>query len=121
MKTVSAGNLFTHPYMMCSFMFVGEFSVLIAYKIKICWLARKAFKNPVVINPISHEENITCQKQLKMNPNPFLLAIPAVLDLSASTLMFIALTMTPASIYQMMRGSVTIITALMSMIFLKRK
>ena len=107
--------------MMCSFMFVGELCVFIAYGIKKCWLARKAIKNPNVINPIQPEANLTGQKQLKTNPNPFLLAIPAVLDLSASTLMFIALTMTPASIYQMMRGSVTIITALMSMIFLKRK
>jgi hypothetical protein len=56
-----------------------------------------------------------------MNPNPFLLAIPAAFDFTASTLMFVALTMTPASVYQMMRGSVTVITAVLSMIFLKRK
>lgn len=61
------------------------------------------------------------QKQLKMNPSPFLLAIPAAFDFTASSLMFIALTMTPPSIYQMMRGSVTVITAIFSIIFLKRK
>ena len=52
------------------------------------------------------------QKQLKMNPSPLLLAIPAAFDFTASSLMFIALTMTPASVYQMMRGFVTVITAL---------
>lgn len=61
------------------------------------------------------------EKQLKMNPSPFLLAIPAAFDFTASSLMFIALTMTPPSIYQMMRGSVTVITAVFSIIFLKRK
>ena len=50
-----------------------------------------------------------------------MLAIPAGFDFSASSLMFIALTMTPASVYQMMRGSVTVITALLSMIFLGKK
>jgi drug/metabolite transporter (DMT)-like permease len=35
--------------------------------------------------------------------------------------MFIALTMCPASVYQMMRGSIVVITALMSMAFLGRK
>lgn len=60
------------------------------------------------------------EKQLKMNPSPFLLAIPAAFDFTASSLMFIALTMTPASVYQMMRGSVTVITAIFSIIFLKR-
>ena len=61
------------------------------------------------------------QKQLKMNPSPLLLAIPAAFDFTASSLMFIALTMTPASVYQMMRGFVTVITSLLSMIFLKKK
>jgi len=56
-----------------------------------------------------------------MNPSPLLLAIPAAFDFTASTLMFIALTMTPASVYQMMRGFVTVITALMSIVFLKKK
>ena len=61
------------------------------------------------------------QKQLKMNPSPFLLAIPAAFDFTASCLMFVALTMTPASIYQMMRGFVTVVTAFFSVVFLKQK
>jgi len=38
-----------------------------------------------------------------------------------STLLNIALTMTAASVYQMMRGAIVIITALMALIFLKKK
>lgn len=60
------------------------------------------------------------EKQLKMNPSPFLLAIPATCDFLGSTLMFIALTMCPPSVYQMMRGIITVITAVLSIIFLGR-
>lgn len=61
------------------------------------------------------------QKQLKMNPNPLLLAIPASCDFAGSTLMFIALTMVPASVYQMMRGFINVVTPILSIIFLKKK
>ena len=61
------------------------------------------------------------EKQLKTNPSPLLLAIPATCDFTGSTLMFIALTMVPASTYQMMRGFINVITPLLSVIFLKAK
>jgi drug/metabolite transporter (DMT)-like permease len=41
-------------------------------------------------------------------------------DVAASTLMFIALTLVDASVYQMMRGMIVFITAIFSIIFLKR-
>ena len=47
--------------------------------------------------------------------------IPAACDLTSSTLMFIALTMVAASVYQMMRGLIVLITAFMSIMFLGRK
>jgi len=59
--------------------------------------------------------------QLKTNPNPLLLAIPASCDFCASTLMFIALTMVPASVYQMMRGAINVVTPILSIIFLGKK
>ena len=120
LQTKGDGNFFTHPYMQCSFMFIGELSVAMAYNGKKFWLARKAKENPALA-PMSPGAQQAGQKQLKMNPSPLLLAIPAAFDFTASSLMFIALTMTPASVYQMMRGFVTVITAFMSMIFLKKK
>ena len=83
--------------MQCSFMFVGELSVFIAYGGKKWMMAREAKTNPVA--PMSPGAQQANQKQLKMNPSPLLLAIPAGFDFTASTLMFIALTMTPASVY----------------------
>ena len=35
--------------------------------------------------------------------------------------MFIALTMVPASVYQMMRGAINVVTPILSIIFLKKK
>lgn len=49
------------------------------------------------------------------------LAIPAVCDLLATTLMNFGLLYTPVSIYQMTRGSVILIVGLMSVIFLKKR
>ena len=120
LKTTSDGNLFTHPYVQCSIMFLGELSVWIAYGGKKVLYARRAAADPASA-PMSPGAAQANTKQLKMNPNPCLLAIPAAFDFTASSLMFIALTMTPASVYQMMRGFVTVITALMSIVFLKKK
>ena len=41
-KTVSDGNLFTHPYFQAAIMFAGEFSVFGAYGIKKWRIAREA-------------------------------------------------------------------------------
>lgn len=49
------------------------------------------------------------------------MSIPAAFDITSSTLLMVALTQTAASVYQMMRGSIVLITAILSMIFLKRK
>lgn len=59
-------------------------------------------------------------KQLR-NINPLWIGIPAACDICATTLMNLALVMTPASIYQMMRGIIVPITAIFSIIFLGRK
>lgn len=85
-------------------------------------MKRKIEKDPeqaaILLSPGTQTAN---EKQLKMNPSPFLLAIPASCDFMGSTLMFIALTMVPASVYQMMRGAINVVTPLLSIIFLGRK
>ena len=37
LATKALGNNFTHPYMQCSFMFIGEFSVYGVYGLKKLW------------------------------------------------------------------------------------
>ena len=120
--TVSKGNYFTHPYFQTAIMFSGELSVFVAYGIKKWWVKRQIAANPEkakqLLSPGTQQAE---QKMLKMNPSPFLLAIPASCDFAGSTLMFIALTMVPASVYQMMRGFINVVTPILSIIFLKKK
>ena len=84
-------------------MFFGEFIVLGMYGIK-------KFLNPSV-------ENNSQSNKI----NPMTLAIPAIFDILATTTMFIALTNVAASVFQMMRGFIVVITALMAMFLLGRK
>lgn len=95
-------------------MFVGECLCLIAYGIKV--LMQK--KNQ---DPASPNTNLAATKGLKTKINPLLFAIPAFCDICASTLMFFGLIFAAASVYQMMRGLIVFITAVMSVIFLGRK
>lgn len=71
--------------------------------------------------PLSPGGAKAIEKKKLSNINPLLLAIPASCDFTASTLMFISLTMVPAAVYQMMRGIIVVITAFLSVVFLKKK
>ncbi len=53
--------------------------------------------------------------------SPFLFILPALCDMTATSFMYLGLSLTDASIFQMLRGSVVIFTSLFSVIFLKRK
>eukprot|EP00761_Pharyngomonas_kirbyi_P000802 gb/GECH01000803.1/.p1 GENE.gb/GECH01000803.1/~~gb/GECH01000803.1/.p1 ORF type:complete len:445 (+),score=113.21 gb/GECH01000803.1/:1-1335(+) len=53
--------------------------------------------------------------------NPFIFLPPAMLDLGGTTLSGIGLLWTTASIYQMLRGSVIVFTALLSFFFLRAR
>ena len=86
------------------------------YKIIELYTNRKyggADKNPAIIRAKAMGQ--------KTSINVLLIAIPATFDFIGSSLMFIALTMIAASIYQMMRGCLVFIVAIFSVIFLKRK
>jgi len=96
----SAGQKFNHPYFQCAVMFVGEFACLVMY-------GAKRMMYP--------------QMQGHGSFNPLWVAIPAGFDICGSTMMFIALTMCAASVYQMMRGFIVVITAFMALMFLGRK
>ncbi len=103
-------------------MFTGELSVFLAYGVKKYWYGRKAAENPAEAKQLMSPGTQAAENhQLKTNPNPLLLAIPASCDFCGSTLMFIALTMVPASVYQMMRGFINVVTPILSIIFLKKR
>jgi drug/metabolite transporter (DMT)-like permease len=53
--------------------------------------------------------------------SPFILLPPAWFDIGGTSVMYVALTLTSASSFQMLRGSILIFVGIMSIIFLKRK
>jgi drug/metabolite transporter (DMT)-like permease len=107
---------YNHPFVQTFFMFVGEFLCLIVYAFQ--YYQDKKTYGDVMQSP----HMIDAQKKgLKTDINVVLLAIPACFDIMASTLMFVALTMIAASIYQMMRGLIVFVAAMLSILFLKRK
>jgi drug/metabolite transporter (DMT)-like permease len=73
------------------------------------------------VTPLSPGTTLATRANLKTKVNPFVLAIPALFDCVGSTLMNVALTQCAASVYQMMRGIIVVITAIFSVIFLGKK
>ena len=105
---------FEHPFVQSAIAFLGEMLCLIYYYSYMYLKNRK--------NQNESEELMEAQKKgLKTNINVALLAIPALFDIFGSSLMFIALTLVAASIYQMLRGFVMIMTTIQSIIILRRR
>lgn len=117
-----SGCVFTHPYQQGMFMFFGEFACFLLLFAKRAIYGHenkpKTDEDAVPLSP----GMAAAVEQKKLNKiNPIWLAIPASCDFMGSSLMFLALTMVPASVYQMMRGFIVVITALFSVVFLGRK
>ncbi len=101
---------------------MGEFLCMIVYIIKTQYIKHNTKEDPdAPPKPMGDVITTADGRILKTKINPLLLAIPACFDVIASTLMNIALTLINASIYQMLRGMLVIVTAFMSIIFLKAK
>ena len=94
-------STFNHPYLQCAIMFVGELLCYLVYILK------SLFYRSEEVNQ-------------EGKASPALLAIPAGFDIIASSLVFVALTVCAASVYQMVRGFIVVITALMALVFLGR-
>ncbi|XP_034277105.1 solute carrier family 35 member F6 [Pantherophis guttatus] len=96
---------FQHPFVQAVGMFLGEFSCLAVFYLLLCTDRRRA------------EPTMT-------PPQPFnrlLFLPPALCDMTGTSLMYVALNMTSASSFQMLRGAVVIFTGLLSVAFLGRK
>ncbi|XP_033991564.1 solute carrier family 35 member F6 [Trematomus bernacchii] len=98
-------HAFAHPFVQAVGMFMGEFSCLAVFYILLCTDRRRP--------------------EPRMNPgqsfNPLLFFAPAMCDMTATSIMYVALNMTSASSFQMLRGAVIIFTGLLSVTFLGRR
>lgn len=102
-------------------MFIGEFVCFGLLGIKRLIYRDKTTTVAADAVPLSPGMKKAEEKKKLTKINPLLLAIPATCDFMGSSLMFVALTMVPAAVYQMMRGIIVVITALLAVIFLGRK
>lgn len=94
-------------------MFLGESLCFLIYFIQKKWNSQ-SFQN---------NQKIAFEKGLKTNDHNglFSLFIPALADFCTTFLQFIGLELINASIYQILRGGVIIVTAFFSVLFLKKK
>ncbi|XP_010876701.2 solute carrier family 35 member F6 [Esox lucius] len=101
----SPEHSFSHPFVQAVGMFLGELCCLAAFHMLLCHDRRR-------VEP-------------KMNAgqrfNPLLFLPPALCDMTATSIMYVALNMTSASSFQMLRGAVIIFTGLLSVAFLGRR
>ncbi|KZS20071.1 Solute carrier family 35 member F6 [Daphnia magna] len=109
----SAGDAqpFNHPFLQACTMFIGESLCLLVFSISHFAKKRKQSQSnelaAVVDNPIS-------------SFNPLIFFPPAMLDMLATSTMYVGLNLTYASSFQMLRGAVIIFTGLLSTAFLGR-
>ncbi|XP_073985672.1 transport and golgi organization 9 [Rhodnius prolixus] len=101
---------FDHPFVQALCMFFGEFLCLVVFKV--LYFAHKRKQD-------SAEENGLIKG--RQDFNAFILLPPALCDMIGTSLMYIGLNLTNPSSFQMLRGSVIVFVALLSMIFLRRK
>ncbi|NWU56670.1 S35F6 protein, partial [Dromas ardeola] len=96
---------FQHPFLQAVGMFLGEFSCLGVFYLLVWRDQRRPEPSMAPSQPFS----------------PLLFLPPALCDMTGTSIMYVALNMTSASSFQMLRGSVIIFTGLLSVAFLGRK
>nr|KAF6308453.1 solute carrier family 35 member F6 [Myotis myotis] len=101
----SKEHSFQHPFLQAVGMFLGEFSCLAAFYLLRCRAARYSDASMDPQQPF----------------NPLLFLAPALCDMTGTSIMYVALNMTSASSFQMLRGAVIIFTGLFSVAFLGRR
>ncbi|XP_078256314.1 solute carrier family 35 member F6 isoform X1 [Rhinoraja longicauda] len=101
----SAKHKFNHPFLQAVGMFLGEVCCLVVFYIVLCHDRQKP--EPQMASARSFTS--------------FIFLPPALCDMLATSIMYIALTLTNASSFQMLRGAVIVFTGLLSVAFLGRK
>ncbi|XP_071775207.2 solute carrier family 35 member F6 [Centroberyx gerrardi] len=96
---------FSHPFVQAVGMFLGEFSCLAVFYILLCHDRRRP------------EPRMNAGQSF----NPLLFFPPAMCDMTGTSIMYVALSMTSASSFQMLRGAVIVFTGLLSVAFLGRR
>ena len=111
-------------------MFLGEFLCLLVFKF--VWFSTARYRIERMTyrgdasSPVVRHWPIRIAKETRLvegeqNFNPFIFWIPSICDMLSTCLSYVALNYTSASSFQMLRGSVMVFTALLSVVFLRKK
>jgi len=135
---------FNHPFFQTAGMFLGESLCMLVFLFATMQQRRErrrllsnhgTERQPLLNDHAASKEDAptthaTTAKDSKQQPEanktkkkfqPLLFVLPALCDMTGTSCMYIGLTLTSASIYQMLRGSVVIFTGILSVLFLKNK
>ena len=112
LSTVSENAPFNHPFVMSGCMFCGEILCLVWHNIR-APLRRWRTGQPPTGGDRQMREDAAVPKHI--------FALPALCDILGTSVMYVGLTLTTASTYQMLRGSVIIFTGALSATYLRRK
>jgi len=114
---------FDHAWLQTATMFLGEFSCLAGYVL----LKHRHRQERVSIDEgqvqlllTPQRQEVKVKKSLKHRVCNLLFLFPASLDLLGTTIAGVGLIYTYASVWQMLRGSIVIFTAILSKLILKR-
>lgn len=110
---------FQKPWFGTLTMFLGMCIVLVIHFINVAMRAKKVDEKRIHLLESGGSTNVDAVPSFWKAAK--LISIPAILDLIATGLCFIGLLSVPASVSQLMRASMIIFSAILSVTFLKRK
>jgi len=126
-------RVFDHPFFQALCMFIGEFLCLVffygrvLYRRRGPWLYGRAGgqgggggASQALLGGGGGGGGRVRQKERK-DFNPIIFLLPACCDMTGTSCMYVGLTLTHASVFQMLRGSVVIFTGVFSVVFLGRR
>nr|XP_054508924.1 solute carrier family 35 member F6 [Agelaius phoeniceus] len=108
---------FQHPFLQAAGMFLGEFSCLPVFYLLLLRDRRRADRDRDQDRDGDGDPAPAPSRPF----NALLFLPPALCDMAGTSIMYVALNMTSASSFQMLRGSLIIFTGLLSVAFLGRR
>lgn len=118
---------FKKPWFQTEAMFIGMFGCLAVYEVMMCVQHKKAKKaadvseNKPLVNSSGSETEKPQGSSMPRWKQYCIVCTPALCDMCATAMMNVGLLWIPASVWQMLRGSMVIFSALFSKFFLKRQ
>eukprot|EP00284_Hemiselmis_tepida_P013338 CAMPEP_0174924742 /NCGR_PEP_ID=MMETSP1355-20121228/7445_1 /TAXON_ID=464990 /ORGANISM="Hemiselmis tepida, Strain CCMP443" /LENGTH=427 /DNA_ID=CAMNT_0016170575 /DNA_START=241 /DNA_END=1524 /DNA_ORIENTATION=+ len=113
----SGCTTFDHPFFQAAGMFIGELLCIVAFRATLLCAASKSRDASLPDESSEDSEDAVLEDGFP----PYIFALPALCDMVATSMMYLGLTMTYASVFQMLRGSVVVFTGLLSIIMLGKR